>query len=118
MTQRAERATRRKAQRRPKGQSVTFTVQGEKIELVQGSMKRLQIEHGDLLVLRLAHDPDRDEHKAILARVSELLRETGRRATAVVMPVDFDFELIPHETAVELLTELTEKKENENVDDG
>lgn len=115
MSTRAERAKRRKARREPKGQSVSFTVQqGPKVELVQGSLKTLKMRHGDLLVVRLSNLPSDEVHKAILRRVSEILRETGRRSTAVVMPSEIDFDLIPYETAAELLREITAKKEKED----
>ena len=99
-----------------KGQSVSFAVRDDEIELVRGSMKTLKMQHGDLLVVRLAKIPNEEIHNAIKKHVSVLLRETGRRAVSIVMSSDVDFEMIPHEIAVELLTELTKRKANENVD--
>lgn len=112
MSKRIERASRR-----AKMQDVAFTTQEGKVELVRGSMKALSMNHGDLLVIRLEHTPSDGVYKAILKRVSKILRETGRRVTAIVMPKTFDFNLIPHETAVELLAELTKKKEAGNAND-
>lgn len=98
----------------PKGQSISVTIPSDVgVELVHGSMKALSIEPGDLVVVRLHSERyrERDTHRHVLELVEKLLVNTGRRATALVVPEDFDLELLPRSTAIKLLEEIVAKAE-------
>lgn len=96
----------------PKGDSISFTVRQPnevKVELVHGSIKRLKVESGDLLVVRIDGRMAPDVHAKVLDRICEIMESTSVRATTIVVPSDFDFEQIPHNKAVELLQDITAK---------
>lgn len=97
----------------PKGQSISLAFDGDGVELVHGSMKALGIQHGDLVIVRLAGDRyhEQQTHRRVLELVEEMLVSTGRKAVALVVPADFDLELLPRSIAAQLLEELVAKTE-------
>ena len=98
----------------PKGQSIAIAVDeyGE-AELISGSMKALALKNGDLVIIRL--DSDRYRERALYRSVRDMVKgmlvATGRKAVALIVPADFDLELIPSSMAIELLEEIAAKDE-------
>ncbi len=100
----------------PKGKSISIALKkgGGTIEVIEGSMKSLGIKSGDLVVVRLASDRYRE--RAIYRQVEEVIERmlisTGRKAVALIVPADFDLEVLPNSIAVPLLEELVERNQS------
>jgi hypothetical protein len=101
---------RRRAKPKESGQSVSFTRDGDTVELVRGSIKMLNIQPGDLVVVRIDGRGTPSILRNVLKTITGLITAEGKEATAVVMPADYTFDLIPHATAVELLQSIVNQK--------
>lgn len=100
----------------PKGQSISLALGGDGgAELVHGSMKALGIQNGDLVVVRLAGNRYRDRpvQQRVLECIEEMLTRTGQQAIALIVPADFDLELLPRSVATKLLEKIAAKAEAE-----
>jgi len=98
----------------PKGKSISIALEkgGGTIEIIEGSMKSLGIKSGDLILVRLASDRYREHaiYRQVQEVIERMLVNTGRKAVALIVPADFDLEVLPNSVAVPLLEKLVEKQ--------
>lgn len=96
----------------PTGQEISIEINSGvgTAELVRGSMRKLRLEDGDLLVVRV--DARVELRHTVRALFSDLVEQTGKRAVAVIIPLDYEIESMTHAQARDLLDAILERKPN------
>ena len=77
------------------------------LQLIQGSIQKLKLTDGDLVVVRVASSKELDIAK-VRDVMATLLKDHKAAAKLLVMPAYMDIERMPRDMAVELLRGIVE----------